>query len=344
MRSSGRRGFTLVELLVVIAIIGILIALLLPAVQAAREAARRSQCTNNFKQLGLALHNYHSSNNCFPPGGVSYGHAWGAGNPDPLIKNANGLVLLLPYAEQAPLYQKFDLRCACCDYRRNESPAVLAGPDSIIRANAILTCRALPMFTCPSDSSNIFFGNDDGYRPYDANLINGLLGAKTNYDFEMSAAYNGGFNYWRTMGNGSGPYNWRRMFGENSDAKFGDIVDGTSNTIAMAERLHNVVDGQCAAWGYRGWAMSLDIGYPADDGTSTNINNYNCASIRACWSPGTVDTPGYLAEWFYAGSNHPGGCNILLADGSARFVSETVPLAVLAALSSMAGHEVSTTY
>ena len=96
------RGFTLVELLVVIAIIGILVALLLPAVQAAREAARRMSCGNNLKQLGLALHNYHDTHKKFPPGGVSYGHAWGAGPSDRHIKNGNGLVFLLPFAEQGP--------------------------------------------------------------------------------------------------------------------------------------------------------------------------------------------------------------------------------------------------
>ena len=104
------RGFTLVELLVVIAIIGILIALLLPAVQAAREAARRTQCTNNLKQLGLALHNYADVHKIFPPGGLEYGwqtsSTLGAEPADKLVHNLNGLVLLLPFIEQTALYDR----------------------------------------------------------------------------------------------------------------------------------------------------------------------------------------------------------------------------------------------
>ena len=122
MNLRTRRGFTLVELLVVIAIIGILIALLLPAVQAAREAARRSQCTNNMKQLGVALHNYHDTHKVFPPGGLDYGHAGTGPHPslpggvepaNKLVKNMNGLVLLLPYIEQQSLYDQYDCnQCA----------------------------------------------------------------------------------------------------------------------------------------------------------------------------------------------------------------------------------------
>ena len=337
MNSRGKRGFTLVELLVVIAIIGILIALLLPAVQAAREAARRSHCTNNIKQLGLALHNYHSAHNCFPPGGVSYGHAWGPGPNDPSIHNANGLVLMLPFAEMKPLYDQFNHRFAVCDYLRNNGSGVLAdggNKATYVLPNAQLTTQVLPIFTCPSDNGDPLLYDWDGYRPYP-----GLRGAKTNYDFSQSANYNGVFNSWRDYGNGWGPWSWRRLFGENSRSGFKDMVDGSSNTVAMAERLHNVVDGQCAAWGYRGWATSLDIGNPAYNGRSP-INNWDCGGIRGCWWPGAVDEPGTLAEWNYPGSMHPGGCNVLLGDGSVRFVSETTAMEILGAIASIAGHEV----
>ena len=260
-RSPRGRGFTLVELLVVIAIIGVLVALLLPAVQAAREAARRMQCSNNLKQLGLALHNYADSNKKFPPGGISYGHAWGAGPNDPLVLNRSGLVSLLPFAEQQNLYDRFDMRYAFCDYLRNCSAPVADGGNPAVNVynNALLCTTPLPMFTCPSDSGDPLLGDWDGYRPYA-----GLRGYKTNYDFSFSASFNGVFNSWRDYGNGWGPYAWKRLFGENSNSKFKDMSDGTSQTVAMVERLHNVVDGQCSAWGYRGWATSgVDIGSPA---------------------------------------------------------------------------------
>jgi len=335
-QSWRRRGFTLVELLVVIAIIGVLVALLLPAVQAAREAARRMQCGNNLKQLGLALHNYHDTNKKFPPGGVSYGHAWGAGPNDPLVLNRNGLVSLLPFAELQNLYDRFDMRFAFCDHLRNQGSGVLAtdgGP--LFLRNCELTCTPLPMFTCPSDSGDAYLPDWDGYRP-----TAGMRGYKTNYDFSFSASYNGSFNSWKLRGNGSGPYEWRRPFGENSSAKFKDMADGTSNTVAMIERLHNVVDGQCSAWGYRGWATSgVDIGMPGYGGRSP-INNWDCAGIRACWAPGVVDMPGTLAEWNYPGSAHPGGCHVLMGDGSVQFQGETTAMDVLAAIASMAGREI----
>jgi len=349
-RFFRRYGFTLVELLVVIAIIGILIALLLPAVQAAREAARRSQCTNNMKQLGLALHNYHSANNCFAPGGISYGwNNWGGSGGDWQVKNLNGLVLLLPYLEQAPLFSQFDLRFAVADrVVIGTTPAAVAmGAPSDPRfiKNATLAGQRIPALSCPSDQGNPII--DPANYPY-YTPAPGLPGVKTNYDFSQYNGYQdasgGDFtqNYWRRNIGRS----WMRMFGENSFASFRDIVDGSSNTVAMSERLYSVRDGMCSAWAYRAHAMILDIGAPGGSGNTGNggggpananpINNWDLS-----WSAGSWFTPipGSLGEWHYPGSMHSGGCNMLLGDGAVRFISQTTALNVLQSLATMNGGE-----
>lgn len=155
MKSS--RGFTLVELLVVIAIIGILIALLLPAVQAAREAARRSQCTNNLKQLGLALHNYHATHQVFPPSGIGHGCTTDA-RSDPLILNLNGLVLLFPYIEQMPIYSKWDFKQAAGHC--NRGGGTIAG-DAVTSGNGDLATQIVSSLLCPSDNGNRIIDQTD---------------------------------------------------------------------------------------------------------------------------------------------------------------------------------------
>ena len=160
-RIPSRRaiGFTLVELLVVIAIIGVLMALLLPAVQQARAAARRIQCSNNLKQLGLALQNHHSAKRRFPPGGEDYG--WcrfpenGGANR---IRNWNGMIYLLPYLEQQPLYEQIDLKHATANLIRgnsgccgpNQSLGVLQG-DAVASGNDRAVATLLEVLSCPSD-------------------------------------------------------------------------------------------------------------------------------------------------------------------------------------------------
>lgn len=351
VRFLRRCGFTLVELLVVIAIIGILIALLLPAVQAAREAARRSQCTNNMKQLGLALHNYHSANNCFPPGGISYGwNNWGvSATPDRDVKNLNGLVLLLPFAENDPLYKQYDFRFAAGQRMAIAPPpgGVPGSPsDPRFLQNIAQASQAPAIFKCPSDTGNPIIPSEGATtNPVYAPAAN-AQGVKTNYDFSQSTN-DFSVNFWRAnLGQPS-----QRMFGENSFASFRDIVDGSSNTVAMSERLYSVRDGMCSAWSYRGHAMILDIGAPGGSGNTGNggggpvnaspINNWDLS-----WSAGSWFTPipGSLGEWHYPGSNHPGGCNMLLGDGAVRFISQTAALSVLQGLATMNGRETVTNF
>ena len=318
------RGFTLVELLVVIAIIGILIALLLPAVQAAREAARRSQCTNNLKQLGLALHNYHDTFQQFPPAGFDYGWARDDSNyeqdtPGKLYKNHSSLTHLLPFIEQQAIYDRFNFTQASCAYKRNSNSAMAGDP--IASGNAALAGTRIAAFFCPSDSGDVLSSSGGSYGPAD-----GYRGIKTNYDFSVDNADIGRFNYWGHMS-----LNSRFMFGENSNSKFSSVVDGTSNTVAMAETLRTVADGHCPAWAYRGWAMTgIDLGYGIN--VTSIPDSYTWVSDRTAYKF-------RLRSWGTGGSLHPGGLNVCLADGSVRFITETTPVSILQAISTIGGGE-----
>ena len=311
MQFLKRLGFTLVELLVVIAIIGILIALLLPAVQAAREAARRSQCSNNLKQLGLALHNYHSANKVFPA--VGYGRGWqGSGTAGSAadqavgttVLNENSWVGLAPYYEQQAIYDAYDFSGASCTYRRNTNRPLASDP--VANGNVNVVALKPAVFQCPSDPWDIRTKNNTAYRP-----APGYRGIRTNYDF---SAYRTvwSFNWWQ----GLTDRRYKYMFSDNTCSSVADVTDGTSNTVAVNETVHNVIDGDCAAWGFRGWVMTgVDI--------STGINEWDWPVLGSWYGGDRTPRRGQLFSWGLAGSLHPGGCNTCLADGSVRFLSET---------------------
>ena len=191
-----RDGFTLIELLVVIAIIAILIALLLPAVQQAREAARRSQCKNNLKQIGLALHNYHDTHNVFPPGFLE-GHGWTAS------------AFLLPFVDQAPLYQQLNVN----------------GPINLANTTILGLARTpLPGFLCPSSPEP-----NPQQNPDIAVVVGG-----TTYRIAVSNYVPiGGQNDLRCN---SSTTSQTGLFFANSKINFASITDGSSNTFAYAER------------------------------------------------------------------------------------------------------------
>jgi prepilin-type N-terminal cleavage/methylation domain-containing protein len=331
-----KSGFTLVELLVVITIIAILVALLLPAVQAAREAARRLQCQNNMKQLGLALQGYHDLRNSFPPASVGLGWCNAAFACDPNILNANGLLFLLPHLEQQPLYDRYDLnQCASVlmdgwiGSSAYHSQGTLRGYTDGRNPNFAVVSTRLAVFICPSDSEDPLLPADSyAYSP-----ATGYRGVKTNYDFSVDSIYSQyGWEYSFECNHWRHPDSMytvarHRMFGENSTTKMADVKDGASNTIAMAETLHSVRNGTCSAWGYRGWVhVGVDLG-------SHGINNW-----VSNWAP-PAGTQGVLGSWGYGGSMHPGGENVLLADGSVQFASEQIGTTVLEALCTMAAGE-----
>lgn len=309
-----RRAFTLVELLVVIAIIGILVALLLPAVQAAREAARRSQCSNNLKQLALGIHNLHSAQNKLPPAGQGYGWcgSTSGGTGDTAILNMSGWVHVLPYLEQGAIYERMDLKQAsasqntgfCCGFTGNGNGTVAGNPATNV--NGGLMATHLDTFICPSDPGNRVQAASSAYGPGGSRT-----GARTNYDFIASRSDSGlsgnGCNYWKRA-------TTRYPFGENSNATFAHITDGTSNTFMVGESTVEVANGEANCWGYRGWVMT---GVDPNGG----INIWYLLSGQR--------QRGNLSSWGQAGSLHPGGCQFAYCDGSVRFVSERTSSVVL---------------
>lgn len=325
---QARSGFTLVELLVVIAIIGVLVALLLPAVQAARESARRASCTNNVKQVSLALHNYHDTHMRFPPGGLCYGwcrypgapNNWGAAK----VQNVNGLLFLLPYLEQMPLHEKFNHRASAANISVGNDgccgPTAMTGTlagDVLASGNAAVVSQRLKVFNCPSDSGDPWLPVGNYYGIATSGTYKG---AKTTYDF--SAFQNYDCDYWTRQNPST-----RRMFGENSTTRMADVTDGTSQTAALVEATFDVYNGRCSAWGYRGWVMTGN-----DIGSTKGINNWTYTTI--------VPKVGRVGSWGDPASLHPGGCMIGLADGAIRFIPQVTDLVVRQRLAMMSDGEV----
>ncbi len=217
-----RRGFTLIELLVVIAIIAVLIALLLPAVQQAREAARRSQCINNLKQIGLALHNYHDTHNVFPPGWI------GVQGGGPNMEGPSGFswhAHLLPNLDQAPLYNRINFNVSCVD-----------------PLNATARQSVLAVFRCPSDPSQDAWNLGQEGNPSNilatlptANYV-GSFGTEGAEDICIAAPFPAA----QCRGDGA--------FWHNSKIRIADISDGMSNTILLGEHRSDTTLNWHSTW------------------------------------------------------------------------------------------------
>ena len=275
---SKQRGFTLVELLVVIAIIGILIALLLPAVQAAREAARRSQCSNNLKQLGLGVHNYHDTFKTLPPSAAVNMSYVPTGYSDPTQPNGWGWgALILPFVEQSALHEQCGVAQGVpMDQRLTEVKTVLNG------------------FRCPSDT-----GPEHNHRHW--------TWEKTGTDPAMS-------NYVAMAGTEMWPSRNNGLFFVNARLGFRDCQDGTSNTIALGERAYEVTNVRYGAAVWAGTVVANNVKDRKLDVGAMSRQSINC--------------PGSIADWngreLTLASNHPGGAQVCLMDGSVRFLSETI--------------------
>ena len=320
-------GFTLVELLVVIAIIGVLVGLLLPAVQAAREAARRMQCSNNLKQLGLAVHNYHDTYRVFPAATYSWRACQQTGvyvGNIPAL-NASGWLAALPFFEQGNVYSKYNAAgvASLADSTGGGSTAPYAG-DPVANGNGALVSQVLPIFICPSDPGTPLHVDNSPF--YSIKVGSGLRGARTNYDFHVNCHIN--CNWFKNLAG-----NQRNMFGENSDTKMGSVSDGTTNTFMLGETTLDVVNGEGNAWGYRGWVMiGVDGSCTQQNGRGINVKD------RGPTRPQQI--AGQLGSWAWAGSNHPGGCHFVMGDGSVHFIAQTIDFTTLTNLSRMADGQV----
>jgi len=301
-RSARARGFTLIELLVVIAIIAILIALLLPAVQQAREAARRTQCRNNLKQYGLAIHNYNDNFNRFPIGQQHRGHFDGpleaSGATGPGGSGFAWSTYLLPYMDQAPLYNQFNTSFPLAN---------TMFPQSV--TNATLAATILPYARCPSDIA-----------PGTANTGGaGLVGAirpQATASYKASAgSYDGNQGGW--------PFNNQNRrngcFLRDSSYQFRDVTDGMSNQILIGEVTWDVNHGGTTTTRFFG-AVNPNVGYA--DGNSNRLMAIGEFGINLPLDPGGVSNAAERNVSF--SSLHTGGAHFLFGDGAVRFLSENI--------------------
>jgi prepilin-type N-terminal cleavage/methylation domain-containing protein/prepilin-type processing-associated H-X9-DG protein len=358
---AGRKAFTLIELLVVIAIIAILIGLLLPAVQKVREAASRMKCSNNLKQMGLAAHNYESTNGYLPPqfGTVNVNGAVGTNDASPQA-------LILPYVEQANKYNQFNF-----NYKTWNDAAAVAGLPAMPGVNRAARSQDIPIYLCPSDGSPTQRASDD------SNLANGAQG-RLNYLACLGTTSTGLFG--TAAGPGGGIFS-RGTVAAGQVLKGVPIVtitDGTTNTALFAEVMRTThpwpavsgvrdntviildasvtaasqasdADGRgipsCATgnpwnssikyvglqferdlWGTTYYTHTLPPNWNRKVGSGNQ--QYNCGD--------TSITHFHVA----ASSYHTGGVNACMADGSVRFVRDAITFSTWQAMGSMAGGEV----
>lgn len=307
---KNRAAFTLVELLVVIAIIGILIALLLPAVQAAREAARRSQCSNNLKQLGLAMHNYHDSQKVFPYNYRGEGESWSNHRRDCWFHR------ILPYIEQQPLYNQYEADQAQYAWWVAES---------------IRTAK-VPALCCPSDPDSPGLGGAGGSLAFQGNLLV-CVGDNTN-TAGASSATDTSTTYTGVI------YGY-------SKTRFASITDGTSNTLLASEGIARRQEGSTLnSWGDAGgyWGSGPHGGtaFTTYQPPNTSVPDFihTCKSVNMPRSPCTSGAATTAVRVVYARSYHPGGVNVAMADASVRFISETINVTTFRGLGTRSGGEV----
>lgn len=305
-----RSGFTLIELLVVIAIIAVLVTLLLPAVQQAREAARRSQCKNNLKQIGLALHNYHDTYRVFPPGSV--GHQFTGGGGPPVVATSFGpLALILPYLDQAPLYNNLD-------FDRNFADPV----------NIPYTGATLSAFLCPS-YPGLVSATGHWYQ------------MTTRTSFKATLTHYVGVMGYNTTGTtqsavNAPPLNARGTFWVNSDSRLRDFTDGSSNTLIYGEfRQLMLPELWPGVWNYDNRWAPWAVGILLEGSMGVRGMRYGPNQL-----PPKGPYEVYDSTLLPFSSEHVGGTQMLRGDGSVTFVSNSIDIGLWRALSTKGGNEI----
>ena len=307
MLGRWRRGFTLVELLVVIAIIGVLVALLLPAVQAAREAARRSQCSNNLKQLGIALHMYHDTNKWFPPGAVFHGGATTAPNAQPINHRGSMHIRLLPFIEQQALYQLFNFS---------------TGTDGQMVASGGRWLKGEPVqvYICPSDTNRRTNNNNNGAWPanYTGNMgPSADISNNGNCSCPLHPTFKTFSRPGTSVNNPAGPFSRN---GWNYQSRMSDCTDGLSNTIYMGE-----VRADCSDHARAGWSHSNKWGTFTQPGINFDSCFPSVAEAQREGKDPCYARCNWNSETSFK-SLHPNGAQFVFGDGSVRFLPQNIDL------------------
>ena len=341
-RSRFRRAFTLIELLVVIAIIAVLIALLLPAVQQARESARRTQCKNNLKQIGLAIHNYLDTHSVFPFGkGPSYAGA-------PIYARWSQHAMLLPFLDQAPLYNSINFSYPPETPGMGGVIAFMPAYVSPTGTNAAASRTRVSMFFCPSDTGvndpwqgqNNYAGNQGGWLCDRSDSP----GNPAVPDIALNEVQTGVFYFL-------------------SRCRSGDVTDGLSNTAFFSEKMRGhgnpdpktdlfVIPAQTSLAGTYSTCNSINTatatpltskwGYSwvMGENCCTQYNHVAVPNTVSCAGTGFTGSMTNMAMQVSASSRHTGGVHVLMGDGATHFYSENIDLNVWRAIGSRNGGEV----